>query len=250
MNEIARVAHPVGVGLLRSGNNRGIGFGTNDRQFLLVQRLVHFHELAVGKTQNPPRLIAVQQLVPVASLQAEAGPLGDDERERGSNDQQHPEGPRDRVDTEVESRRDQIVAAGKPEDSVEDDGHDADPCPHRCVAGTIEQIVFALVAGGPRFQEGVEGQSGEQDPGDHHGWDEHVPRDGEPGDDRLPVWHETKCAVEPADVPVGLGSGRHLVGRIGTKDPDRVDVHQAAQQGDDAEDDEEEAARLRHVNGK
>jgi len=93
VNEIARVAHSVGVGLLRSGNYSGIGLRTDDRQFLLVQRLVHFHELTVGKTQDPPRLVAVKQLVSVASLQAETCPLGDDESERGSDDEEHPEGP-------------------------------------------------------------------------------------------------------------------------------------------------------------
>ena len=64
---------------------------------------------------------------------------------------------------------------------------------------------------------------------------------------RLPVGHDPQQALGDAHVPVGLGAGRHLRRVVGSVLPDRVDRQQAAHQGGDAEDHEEEAAGLGHV---
>ena len=107
--------------------------------------------------------------------------------------------------------------------------------------------MLALVAGDPGLEERVERQHREQDARQDHRRDHDVPGDRPAEDHRLPVGHHAQRTVEEADVPVGLGASRHLIGRERSEQPDRVDRDQAAHEGDDAEHDEEEAARLRHV---
>ncbi len=63
----------------------------------------------------------------------------------------------------------------------------------------------------------------------------------------LPAGHRTDQALGEAHVPVGLGTGRHLVGPVGAQDPDRVDGRDAGEGRDDTEDQEEEASGLGHV---
>ena len=64
---------------------------------------------------------------------------------------------------------------------------------------------------------------------------------------RFDVGHHAQGAVEPADIPVGLRPSGDLIGRERPEEPDRVDRDESADEGDDAEHDEEEAAGLGHV---
>ena len=79
----------------------------------------------------------------------------------------------------------------------------------------------------------------------------HVPRDRVAEDHRLPPGgDDAQQAVGPAHVPVGLRAGRHLGRVVGAELPHRVDRQQAAHEGDDAEDHEEEPTGLGGVHGQ
>ena len=62
-----------------------------------------------------------------------------------------------------------------------------------------------------------------------------------------PARHDPDGALDEAHVPVGLGSGGYLGWVVRAEHPHRIDLHQRAHQGEDAEDDEEEAAGLGRV---
>ena len=108
--------------------------------------------------------------------------------------------------------------------------------------------MLPLVAGHPGLEER---------PADHHAEQQERQRSGPgistfqeivwPNAVRLPVGHDPQQPLGHAHVPVGLGAGRHLRRIVGPVLPDRVDRQQAAHQRGDAEDHEEEAAGLGHV---
>ena len=60
----------------------------------------------------------------------------------------------------------------------------------------------------------------------------------------LPVRCDTDSTLEPTHVPVRLGSSGDLARVVGAELPDRVDLHEGAHEGQDAEDHEEEATGL------
>ena len=128
------------------------------------------------------------------------------------------------------------------------DRHHAETGARRGVARAVEQVVVALVAGDPGLEERVGHHRGDEDAGDDQRRQQHVERDGEAQQRELEeAGEQPQPAVDEADVEVRLGACRHRGGVVGTVVPDRVDRHGGADQDQDAEDDEEEAARLGRV---
>ena len=92
----------VGRALLVLGEREPLGLG---------QRLVDLDELTVRQPLDDAGLATVQHLVPVAALEAEADPLGDDEGDRPGRRRSDPDEPGDRVDRQVEVGGPEVVAA-------------------------------------------------------------------------------------------------------------------------------------------
>ena len=107
--------------------------------------------------------------------------------------------------------------------------------------------MLTLIASDPCLDERVRTENCENEARDDHRGHQYVPRDRESSNDAFKVWHSAQSAIEPSDVPVRLTASAYLVWYVWPKDPDWVNAHQATDERDDAEDDEEEAARLCHV---
>ena len=87
---------------------------------VLVERLVDLEEPALGGAHDAARLAAVQDLVAVTALQAEADPLGDPERQRRERRRTaDPQQVGDVVDRQVQLDRDEVVAGGEEQHAVE-----------------------------------------------------------------------------------------------------------------------------------
>ncbi len=107
-------------------------------------------------------LSAVQQPVAVGTLQTDADPLGQQERQHGSDEYGDPQEVRHRVQRNVELGGDQVVAAAEPEHRVGRHGRDTEPGPGRIVARAIKQVMFGLVARHPRLDERIQRHAAEQ----------------------------------------------------------------------------------------
>ncbi len=136
-------------------------------------------------------------------LQRDADALGDEVSEDRAQEQQRLQRVDDAFHREHEVRRDEVGRCCSPEDGVEDDAGDADRGARRRVAGTLCDVVLALVAGDPRLDERVVSRrptmnrpstsTGAMIPKDHVRVEEHD----------VPVRRrQTQSAVGEADVPV------------------------------------------------
>ncbi len=202
---------------------------------------------ALGGAHDHAGFVAVQQPRLVRPLQRDAPTAGDDEGHHRPHEDEGARGVGDVVQVRAEDLRDDVVAALGPQHAVQRHHGDHEGGAHRGVARTGEQVVLPLVTGDPGLDEGVEQQDGEQHARNDGAGDEDVPADREAADVRLPAGHRTQQTLGDTHVPVGLGAGGHLRRVVGAVHPDRVDRHQATHEGGEAEDDEEEPARLRGV---
>ncbi|CAB4979625.1 unannotated protein [freshwater metagenome] len=108
--------------------------------------------------------------------------------------------------------------------------------------------MLLLVAGHPSLDEWVECQASEEDARHDDSRNQDVPADGPPVEEIcLPVRHDAKRTVEEAHVPVRLRTSADLIWHERPEDPDWVNGDETTDERDDAEDDEEEAACLCHV---
>ncbi|WP_416069057.1 hypothetical protein, partial [Streptomyces kanasensis] len=87
---------------------------------------VDLDELTVRQPLDDARLTAVQHLVAVAALEAQADPLRDDEGDDRPDEEGDPDEPGDRVDRHVEVRGDDVVATTDQHDHVTGDPRDAE----------------------------------------------------------------------------------------------------------------------------
>ena len=214
---------------------------------VLVDRLVHLDELAAGEADDTARLVAVQDDLTVLLLQRDADALGDEVAEDGANEQQCLQRVDDAFHREMEVSGHEVGRCRSPHHCVEDDSCDADRRAGRGVARTLGDVVLALVAGDPRFDERVERHDHDEQP-EHSDGDQDAQRQGVVQEHDVQVRRcETQRAVGESDVPVRLGSGRDRRRVVRTVVPDRVDLEERGYQHDRTEDDEQEAAHLRHV---
>ena len=192
-------------------------------------------------------LVAVQQLGLVGTLQGDAPASGEPERQRRQHEDRDPHEVRDVVQVQVEQHRQDVVATRGPQQAVERHHRGQERRAVRSVARPLEEVVLALVAGDPGLDERVEQDAGE----DQHRGD--LPRDDDaPGgrhteDAGLPAGEDPEQAFGHPHVPVRLRAGGDLGGVVGTEAPHRVDRHQPAHEGRDAEHHEEVPSGLRGV---
>ena len=229
-----------GKDLVAVAGGEGVGAVLADRQVPLAVA-------ALGRAHDDAGLVAVEQLLVVVPLQRDAPALGDHERDHGSQEHRDPHEPGDLVDAEGEGGRDDVVAAGHPEEPVEGHQRRHGRRARGGVAGPLEQVVLPLVAGDPGFDEGQDQDHGEHQPRQHDDRQEDVPAQGVTPEGGLPAREDPQGSVGPSHVPVGLGAGGDLGGVVGAVPPHRVDRQQPTHQGQDPEDHEEEPAGLGHV---
>src|SRR6476661_9749136 len=110
------------------------------------ERRMDLLEPTVGVAPDGARLAAVEDLLAVSALQAQTDALGDPERHRRSDEEQHSQGLGDVVDRQVQLDRHEVVACREEEHDVHGDTGDADGGPGGGVARAVEQVVLALVA--------------------------------------------------------------------------------------------------------
>ena len=170
---------------------------------------MHFDIFSTGETDNSTALVAMEGDFTILALQCKTGSLANHVCGYRSDDQQHLKGCNDAFDGEFEVRGNQVRACCRPHHGVEGHPGSADTCAGGGVAGTVCDVVFALVSGNPRFKEGVERDSTEKH-NEHNGRHENVHRPGKAEEDKLPAWwHQAQGAIGKADIPVRLGARGH-----------------------------------------
>ena len=118
-------------------------------------------EPALRGADDRATLPAVQHLVAIVALQAQADPLGDPERQRRDHEDGEPKHVRDVVDRQVQLDRDDVVARREEQDQIERHRHRAQTAADRSVARTVEQVVLPVVARHPFLEERVCTKDGE-----------------------------------------------------------------------------------------
>src|SRR5690606_20558785 len=159
---VALAAHAARV-RRRLDLERGVGLVVDpEPALLLVERTVDLDVLAVGEAHDPAGLVAVEHELTVLALQAQADALGDPEREPGTDEEQDPEDPRDRVDRQREVRRDEVVRPGERQDDERREERDAQTRADRDVPRAVEHVVLALVLRHRSLEERVGEEEREQ----------------------------------------------------------------------------------------
>ncbi len=158
--------------VLAGGDPVGVGLGRGHVDLVLVPAGEGV-ALALGDGEVPlgvgalrgahddAALVAVQEPRLVRPLERDAPATGEPERDRRQHEDRDPHEVGDGVQVEVEDHREDVVAAGSPQQAVQRHHRDQERRPVGGVARSLEQVVLALVAGDPLLDERVD-----QDPGE------------------------------------------------------------------------------------
>ncbi|KAF5292914.1 hypothetical protein FQA39_LY19384 [Lamprigera yunnana] len=159
--------------------------------------LVDIDELAPGRRRLRPDSYPCSSDHAILLLQCEADPLSREIRNNRAEDQQGLQRVDHTLHGELEVRRHQVRACARPHDRVEGDAGSTDAGAGRRITRTVEQVVLALVASDPGFDEGIDRDKHDEDTDDAER-DQHVPRP------RVP---------EPLSFEPGRYQPEHAVGR-------------------------------------
>ena len=240
-----RGGHVV-VAIGRRGQFGDRPVGEQDRTLLGRHRRVPLDELALRGHLDDAGLVAVRQRLGVLALQAEADPLGHPVGHHRPDEDRVPGDLRRGVQRDIQVVGDDVVGALQPQDAVERDHPHADRGPGGRVARTVVDMVLCVVTVGPAFDERPQCGPGEDEAQRDQRRDDHVPGDGVPGQVPGPAGHHPQRALEEAHVEVGLRARRDLRRVVRTVQPDRVDLGERGQHGQEAEDEHEPRAGLGH----
>src|SRR5205823_11651996 len=112
---------------------------------------------------------------------------------------------------------------------------------------TVEQVVEGAITGELPLERRPEVEEADHDQRDAGAAPERVRHERVPPDREIEARHEAQRADQPAEVPVRLRAVRRRVRVERAPEPDRIDLHEPAEQEEHAGDREQEAERTRRL---
>jgi MFS family permease len=167
----------------------------------------------------------------VAELRADV--VGRQPAHDRGGDQQDLQDAADGLDGDGEEGGDEVVRPRKEEHEEDAQPGDTGRGPEGNVAGPVEQMMLAAVLGQANFDERPDGDQPEKQGGHHEPGKEQL-GDGVAEDVEVPRRRQPQDAVEPAVVPVRLCWRGDRCRVVGPVLPDRVDLCEPAEQGEDS----------------
>ena len=142
--------------------------------------------------------------------------------------------------------REHVVAAGHQQHAEEGDEPGGERRAHGVLPGEQQHVVEGAVTRQRPVQPRHQEQRREDEPGQDHRRPEDR-RDEQAADLDVPAGHHAHGALEPAHVPVRLRRGRRVPRPVRAVEPHRVDLHEGAERGADAGDQQEVAGGAQGV---